>query len=119
MDSTKGVEESTPKVLLTVRVSHGIMQQAQTKGKGAIMARNKSILNLKSKCKPDPLVATRQLENGRWQAAIMFPGAVEALVFDRPTERGLENEIIHQCRKRNHLGYRGWDTLQEVWNNVC
>ena len=81
------------------------------------MTKRKSILDLKSKCKPDPMVATMQTDNGRWKAAIMFPGAVEALVFDRPTERGLENEIIHQCRKRNHMGYRVWDTLQEVWDN--
>jgi hypothetical protein len=51
----------------------------------------------------------------------MFPKAVEPMIFDRPTELGLENEIIHQCRKIAHShGYDSWDTLEDVWgvNNV-
>ena len=80
------------------------------------MAKRRSILDLKHLVPPQPKVARRQLDNGRWQAAIMFPKGVESLIFDRPTERGLENEIIHQCRKMGHQGYDRWDTLQQVWD---
>ena len=83
------------------------------------MAKRRSILDLKHTLTPLPRVARRQLENGRWQAAILFHGAVEPLVFDRPTERGLENEIIHQCRKMREQGYQGWDTLESVWGVTC
>jgi len=86
------------------------------------MAKRRSILDLKHLVPPRPKVARRQLENGRWQAAIMFPKGVEPMIFDRPTELGLENEIIHQCRKfteRNintcSSGYTSWDTLEDVW----
>jgi len=82
------------------------------------MAKRKSILDLKHTLTPSPRVATRQLENGRWQAAIMFHGGVEPLVFDRPTELGLENEITHQCRKRACGGNRRWDTLQDIWGEA-
>lgn len=86
------------------------------------MTKKKSILNLRHLVPPQPKVARRQLENGRWQAAIIFPGGVEPMIFDRPTYRGLENEIIHQCRKfteRNiktcSSGYTAWDSVQEMW----
>ena len=79
------------------------------------MTKHRSILNLKSKVSPAPRVAMRELGNGRWQVAIMFPGAVEAMIFDRPTERGAENETIHQCRKRGHQGWQSWDTLENIW----
>lgn len=93
-----------------------------SKEREATMTKGKSILDLKHLVPPQPKVARRQLENGRWQAAILFPKGVEPMIFDRPTKLGLENEIIHQCRKfaeRNvktcSSGYGSWDTLENVW----
>ena len=79
------------------------------------MARQRSILDLKHKVPPAPHVAMRELDSGRWQVAIMFSGAVEAMIFDRPTRRGAENETIYQCRKRGHQGWKSWDTLENIW----
>lgn len=78
--------------------------------------KRRSILDLKDKVGPSPSVAMRELDNGRWHVAIHFPGAVEALAFDRPTRLGAENETIHQCRKHGyHYGWKRWDTLEDVW----
>ena len=78
------------------------------------MAKRKSILDLKHKVVL-PKAAMRQLENGRWQVCILFPKAIESLVFDRPTKRGAENELIHQCREMGYQGWDKWDALEEVW----
>lgn len=79
------------------------------------MAKRKSILDLAHKVVL-PKAAMRQLENGRWQVAVLFPKAIESLVFDRPTKLGAENELIHQCRKMGYQGWDKWDTLQEIWD---
>lgn len=81
------------------------------------MTKRKSILDLKRRITPRSRVAMRELDNGRWQVAIMFPHAIEALTFDRPTERGAENETIHQCRKRGYQGYKRWTDLEKTWAN--
>lgn len=81
------------------------------------MKRRRSILDLKHLVEPLPHVATRPY-GGRWQAAILFPKAVEPLNFSRPTERGLENEIIHQCRKHGHKGYQLWESVQSAWDET-
>ena len=77
------------------------------------MARRRSLLDVKRP--PRPKVAMVQMANGRWKVGIMFPGAVEPLIFDRPTKLGAENEAIHQCRKRKHIGYGAWDEMERIW----
>ena len=72
--------------------------------------KRKSILDIKTS--PLPKVAMFWHE-GKVRTCILFPGAVEALIFDRPTPIGADNETIHQCRKRGYQGYRDWPELTD------